>query len=327
MPNQTITPEAAHAPHAPHATGRERFAAATLWLPVIAVSVTATLWYDRLPAMLPKQWNGAEVTSTAGTEIMIGITGAIALLGAIAGLIAVSDAAADIRRGLVLAAGCAAGLAAGVWLVTAGLVIATGSAEPDAGAWPLLAALAMGYGLIPFALSPRRPQHREPTTADPATVPLGATESGAWFTTMTVPMFLWLAGGLAVGAVALAVFSVLENGAGAGGVFTLLLTAGICLTFARLRVSVDRRGLRVVSSLLRLPIKQIALDQVASARAETIRPGEWGGWGYRILPGRSAIVLTSGPGIVVERQNGTLFAVTVPDPALPAALLTTLAAR
>jgi len=326
MPTQT-TPEATPT-LAPHATGRERFAAATLWLPVVAISLTATLWYDRLPAVLPKQWNGAEITSTAGTEVMIGITGTIALLAALAGLVALSDAAADIRRGLVLAAGCAAGLAAGVWLVTAGLVIATGSAEPEAGAWPLFAVLALGYGLIPFALSPRRPHRRElAATAGPTSVPLGATESGAWFTTVTVPMFLWLAGGLALGAVGLTVFSILEDGAGTGGVLTLLLAAGICLTFARLRVSVDRRGLRVVSSLLRLPIKQIALDQVASARAETIRPREWGGWGYRILPGRSAVVLTGGPGIVVERHNGTLFAVTVPEAELPAALLTTLAAR
>ena len=326
MPTQT-TPEATPT-LAPHATGRERFAAATLWLPVVAISLTATLWYDRLPAVLPKQWNGAEITSTAGTEVMIGITGTIALLAALAGLVALSDAAADIRRGLVLAAGCAAGLAAGVWLVVAGLVIATGSAEPEAGAWPLFAVLALSYGLIPFALSPRRPHRRAlAATAGPTSVPLGATESGAWFTTVTVPMFLWLAGGLALGAVGLAVFSILEDGAGTGGVLTLLIAAGICLTFARLRVSVDRRGLRVVSSLLRLPIKQIALDQVASARAETIRPLEWGGWGYRILPGRSAVVLTSGPGIVVERRNGTLFAVTVPDPELPAALLTTLAAR
>ena len=31
--------------------------------------------------------------------------------------------------------------------------------------------------------------------------------------------------------------------------------------------------------------------------------------------------------MVVERHNGTLFAVTVPEPELPAALLSTLAAR
>ena len=58
-----------------------------------------------------------------------------------------------------------------------------------------------------------------------------------------------------------------------------------------------------------------------------IVPMEWGGWGYRVLPGRSAIVVAGGPGIVVQRTNGTLFAVTLPEPELPAALLTTLAAR
>ena len=312
----------------PRATLTERLASATLWLPALAISVTATLWYDRLPAVLPKQWNGAEVTSSASTEVMIGVTGAIALIGAIVGVIALSDAAAEIRRVLLLAAGFAAGLAAGVWLVTAGLVIVTGSPEPAAGAWPLLALLGCGYGLIPYALAPRRPlEGHFSGTAEPTTVPLGATEAGAWFTTVTVPMFFWFAGALALSAAGLAIFSAIEGGAGAGGAVTLVLVAAICLVFGRLRVSVDRRGLRVVSSLLRLPIKQIALDQIRSARAESIRPLEWGGWGYRVLPGRSAVVLTRGPGMVVERHNGTLFAVTVPEPELPAALLSTLAAR
>lgn len=325
MPHPT-TPAATPA-LTPHATWRDRLAAASLWLPVVAISVTATLWFDRLPARLPQQWNGAEITSTAATEVMIGITGTIALLGAVAGLIALSDAAASIRRGLVLAAGCTAGLAAGVWLVLAGLVIATGSPEPEAGLWPVLTVLGCAYGLIPFALAQRRLRADEPDRAIAATMPLGATEAGAWFTTVTVPLFIGLAVLMALGATGLAVFSVVQNGAGASAAITLALVTGICLVFARLRVSVDRRGLRVVSSLLRVPIKQIALTDVASARAETIRPMEWGGWGYRIRPGRSAVVLTGGPGIVVQRRNGTQFAVTVPEAELPAALLTTLAAR
>lgn len=325
MPNQT-TPAAIPAT-TPRATWRDRLAAATLWLPALAISITATLWYDRLPARLPQQWNGTGVTSTAGTEIVIGVTGTIALIGAVTGLIALSDAAANIRRGLVLAAGSAAGLAAGVWLVLAGLVIVTGSPEPEAGLWPALTVLGCAYGLIPFALSPRRPPEPDTDRGGPATVPLGATEAGAWFTTVTVPLFIGLAVVMALGAVGLAIVSVGQNGAGASAAVTLVLVTGICLVFARLRVSVDRRGLRVVSSLLRVPIKQIALTDVASARAETIRPSEWGGWGYRIMPGRSAVVLTGGPGIVVQRRNGTQFAVTVPEAELPAALLTTLAAR
>jgi hypothetical protein len=324
MPTQN-TPEAALTPRA---TWRDRLAAATLWLPVVAVSVTATLWYDRLPSVLPRQWNGAQVTSTVGTEILIGITGTLALLGALGGLLVLSDAAADIRRGLLLAAGFVAGLGAGVWLVIAGLVMVTGSPEPDAGAWPVLAILACGYGFIPFALSPRRPHDREPARAtSAAAVPLGATETGAWFTTVTVPLFLWLGGATALAAAAAVVFSFAQDGTGASIAVTLALVTGACLAFARLRVSVDRRGLRVVSSLFRLPIKQVALAEIASARVEAIRSAEWGGWGYRVLPGRSAVVLTSGPGIVVQRHNGTVFAVTVPEPELPTALLSTLAAR
>jgi hypothetical protein len=321
------TPDAPTAP-APRATWPDRLAAATLWLPVVVISITATLWYDSLPADLPRQWNGAEVTSTAGTEIMIGITGSLALLAAIAGLIALSDAAAGIRRGLVLAAGFVAGLAAGVWLLPASLVIATGSATPDAGAWPLLVLVAGAYGFIPYALSTRRPPVVElPASGAPTALPLGATESGAWFTTVTVPMFLWLAVAMGIAAAGLTLFSLAESGAGSGSIITLVLVGLVCLAFARLRVTVDRRGLRVTSSLFRIPIKQVPLTEIASARMEIVRPADWGGWGYRIRPGRSAVVLTAGPAIVVQRHNGTLFAVTIPEAELPAALLTTLAAR
>jgi hypothetical protein len=326
MPTQTPTTNAPV--EAPRTTWRDRLAAGALWLPVVAVSLTATLWYDSLPAVLPRQWNGAGVTSTVGTEIMIGISGGLALLGAIAGLVALSDAAARIRRGLVLAAGFTAGMGAGIWFVSAGLVIATGSPAPDAGAWPLLAVLACAYGFVPFLLSSRGTPSGEPAASGtPATVPLGSTESGAWYTTLTVPMFIGLATVATIAAVGVAIYSVTQDSAGTSAAVALVLVAGIGLVFARLRVTVDRRGLRVVSSLFRIPLKRIALTEVSSARAESIRPLEWGGWGYRVLLGRSAVVLTDGPAIVVERHNGTVFAVTVPAAELPAALLTTLASR
>ena len=310
----------------PHANGRERFAAATLWLPVVAISITATLWFDQLPDVLPKQWSGTEVTSTIASEALIGITGGIALLGAIVGLVALSDAAADFRRNLVLAAGCGAGLAAGIWFVCAGLVLVTGSPEPDAGGWPLLGVAAGAYGLIPFALSPKRGLEVEGSETVP--VQLEASERGAWFTTVRVPVFVWLAALAAVSAVGTAVFGITQGApASRPTTIVLLLVTVLGLAFARIRVSVDRRGLRVVSSLLRVPLKRIPLAEIVSARGEAIRASEWGGWGYRIMPGRSALVLTGSRGLVVKRRNDTVFAVTLPEPELPAALLTTLAAR
>ena len=54
---------------------------------------------------------------------------------------------------------------------------------------------------------------------------------------------------------------------------------------------------------------------------------DWGGWGYRIMPDRSAVVLRSGPGLVVTSTSGKQFAITIDDPEEPAALLQALAAR
>ncbi|ANP73563.1 DUF3093 family protein [Cryobacterium arcticum] len=308
----------------PRATGRDRLAVGLLWLPVVTVLVTALQWYDELPAELPRQWNGTEVTSTSPKALMLAITGGIALLAALAGLAALSRRTADIRRTLLLVAGCAAGLGTGIWLVTAGLVLVSGTPEPDSGGWPLLGVLAGAFGLVPFVLSPRRPI--EPQQHSPVSVPLAESETGAWFTTVNVPLFLWLAAILGLATVALAVLSVALGGPGAGGAVTVGLVALSCLAFGRLRVSVDRRGLRVISAF-GVPLRRLRLDQIVSARTETIVPMEWGGWGYRIMPGRSAIVVAGGPALVVERTNGTLFAVTLPEPELPAALLTTLAAR
>lgn len=106
----------------------------------------------------------------------------------------------------------------------------------------------------------------------------------------------------------------------------MLVAALVCASFIRLRVSVDWRGLRVVS-LFGIPLKRIALDQVAVVEATEVRPMDWGGWGYRVMPGRSAVVLRSGPGLVVTTAADKQFAITIDDPEQPAALLQALAGR
>jgi hypothetical protein len=312
---------------ATHTTVRDRLAAASLWLPVLVLSVTATLWLGRLPAELPLGWLGAEGGTFARPEVLSGVLGMFALLAAVTGLISLADAAADIRPWLVLVAGVVGGLATATWLAAAGLGI-TGvptSALAVLGL-VLLVLLGAAYGLVPFLLSSRARRVRPQDGA--AGVPLSPGESAAWFTTLRVPMFVVLAGIAVLLAVAVSVILVPVQAVGAtAAVVTLLLVAALCLVFSRIRVSVDRRGLRVVSSLFRFPIAHVALDRIVSARPTELRPAEWGGWGYRIMPGRTAIVVSGHRGILVERDNGTHFAVTVPEPELPAALLSTLATR
>ena len=69
------------------------------------------------------------------------------------------------------------------------------------------------------------------------------------------------------------------------------------------------------------------LVRIAGVEVAEIDPLEWGGWGYRVTPGRSALVLRRGPGLVIHQSDGRRFAVTLDDPRTPAALLTALQSR
>lgn len=96
--------------------------------------------------------------------------------------------------------------------------------------------------------------------------------------------------------------------------------------FARVGVVVDDYGLRVKLGGL-LTVRRIGLDKVMSARPIDLEPAEWGGWGYRMIPGGTSVVLRRGDAIEVTLTNDRKFAVTVDDAATGAALLNGLVAR
>lgn len=97
------------------------------------------------------------------------------------------------------------------------------------------------------------------------------------------------------------------------------------LAISRVTLRVDDTGLRLgFGPGIRV---RVPLDQIRQATAEDIRPLAWGGWGYRIKPGRRALVLRAGPGLVLDLRNGNRFAVTVDNPEDPAALINGLLTR
>ncbi|MFC9858768.1 MULTISPECIES: DUF1648 domain-containing protein [unclassified Streptomyces] len=107
----------------------------------------------------------------------------------------------------------------------------------------------------------------------------------------------------------------------------LLVLGLLVLTFSRPCVTVDRRGL-TVSGLLPWPRVRVPLERIESAGSQEINAvAEYGGWGYRIRPGRSGVIIRSGEAIVARLASGRDFAVTVEDSATGAALLNTLADR
>ncbi|QZY51454.1 DUF1648 domain-containing protein [Leucobacter tenebrionis] len=101
---------------------------------------------------------------------------------------------------------------------------------------------------------------------------------------------------------------------------TLLVLVALA-TCLRFRVRIDSAGLEV-RSVLGWPVFRVAADDVRSVTVAQIEPfAEYGGWGWRITPDRTGVVMRRGEGIVVTRRSGRIFGVTVDDAESGAAVL------
>lgn len=309
------------------ARARDVIAAVTLWVPLAVVVTTWLLWREELPTELPRQWDSDGVSSTWPTGFAIVLFAVVCFGSALIAAFALREGAAAGRRKTFLWSGFTAGLGCGSWLMVAGSIITSGtSTEPHVGAWPLLLMALMGYGLIPFLIA-HRWENAEPEQP-PAEVALAPTETGAWITTVTVPLFAIVSLTMLAAAATMLFFMARDDVVGADilGAVVLLALVVPMLAFARLRISVDWRGLKVVTWILGIPLKTIPLSEIESVRTDALEPMQWGGWGYRFMPGRSAIILRTGPGVVITLTNGKQFALSLDAPETPAALLTTLSA-
>jgi hypothetical protein len=100
----------------------------------------------------------------------------------------------------------------------------------------------------------------------------------------------------------------------------------LALLFSRVFVFISDHGFDIrLGGGIRA--RRIAIDDVQVARAIDLEPAAWGGWGWRVKSGASAIVLRRGDAIEVTFESGRRFAVTVDDAATGAALLNGLVAR
>lgn len=297
-------------------------------VPLAVTAGTAAAWWDRLPSQLPTHWSGLGLPdgfSARGTTVAV-----VVVLAAVGGLLVVVAVwtpwcrrSAGTARFAVAGGGFLAGLAAGIWLSTAGATLAAGSAADAVLGWWVL--LDVGGGAwASIALLLRAPAVRRHGGA-PALgedVPfrhVGPDERVGWSRVIGPTWLTWVTAGLLAVGVAI---TVAFPAAAPGAVIALVVTV-LC---ARIEVTVDHRGLRVVAGLVRLPIKRIPLDRVERAEAQDVQAGDWGGWGYRVVPGRSALVLRSGPALVITQADGRRFAATLDDPATPAGLLNGLVA-
>ncbi|MGW2864959.1 DUF1648 domain-containing protein [Streptomyces sp. NPDC001205] len=183
-------------------------------------------------------------------------------------------------------------------------------------------ALAAGIGSLLLLTVPLPAPAPSPGPGEAEQLDLAEGEVAGWM--RRAPSRVLLLTGLAVVAAGLVLLY-------AGGWRPALAMLGgglLCLAFSRPYVTVDRRGLTARPTALPWPRIRVPLSDVDRAVSREVKIlAEYGGWGYRMRPGKSGLMLRSGEAIVVRRRGGREFAVTVDDSTTAAALLNTLAHR
>lgn len=87
------------------------------------------------------------------------------------------------------------------------------------------------------------------------------------------------------------------------------------LASGSVHVAVTGRGVTVRSVFVPVLRRRIPLTGITGAFAKRARPMELGGWGYRWLPGRSAVSLRAGDALWLQLESGREFVITVDDAA------------
>lgn len=183
------------------------------------------------------------------------------------------------------------------------------------------AAVAALVGVVLARLVPEEARPPRAAAFEPR-LPLGDSELAGWSRgTGSRPMAVL--GAVTVAAAPVPLFT------GPWPIALVLSAAGLLvLGLARIRVTVDRRGLTVRPALAPWPRVRVPIDRIEGASGRDVDAlAEFGGWGYRVRAHRTGLVLRSGEALVVRREGGREFAVTVPDAATAAALLNTLVER
>ncbi|WP_250030742.1 DUF1648 domain-containing protein [Paractinoplanes maris] len=297
-------------------------AIALIWLPVVATAASWAAWSDRLPARMATHWSGTgpadgfSSTGAFGTAMLI-----VGVVAGVAGILAAVRAGGTVGlRYLLGLAAAMAGSATGLWAATATATL-DNPADPRLG-WRLVFFVAgLAWGAIVVLVAGSSPVTTPPPPPAVTPLDLGPTERAAYHTTLRSPLIITAT---AAAAVVIAVVAA----TGQSALWALLVVPVLAsVLFGQVRVTADRRGLRLTAGLVGLKFRTIPLSGIAGAEVAEIEPLEWGGWGYRVTPGRAALVLRRGPGLVLHLTDGRRFAVTLDDPGTPAALLTALRAR
>ncbi len=184
--------------------------------------------------------------------------------------------------------------------------------------WSFVFLIAIPIGGLAIGIVLGRTLHplKEIVPTEGPVIAVAAGERVSWVGRVRVKWVLFVMGGVAL--ILLLTFPELP-------LWVFLAVIGVGLMMTQVEANVTNDGLRI--RLGGIPVKSYGLDGISTARAIDLDPREWGGWGWRFAPNRSAIVLRGGEAIELTLRSGRLFAVTVDEATTGAALLNGLIGR
>ncbi|MGW1676703.1 DUF1648 domain-containing protein [Saccharopolyspora sp. NPDC002376] len=309
-------------------TYRTRFSVATgLWVAAVTAALLVGTFAvrDRLPDPMASRWG----ISGAPNDSM-SLTGML-MIDLVSWLVVVVVAVAVAVRGWERRAArgnAAAILGAGAVFVM-GMSLLTTGANLDVAEWqqarpmpvwqvlPMLVVAGLG-GWLGWWLGNRGLDAPTGEAGEVAELELKPSERAVWVSSVRSRTLQVIGGILTLaGVVQLALQLWLPA-------LPFLMAGVVVLVVASARVQVDERGVRTSFGLLRWPVRLIRLEQIESAGVETRRAMEIGGWGYRMLPSRTAIMLRSGECLALRLTSGRNFYISVDHPERGAQLVNAL---
>ncbi|MFJ8861744.1 DUF1648 domain-containing protein [Streptomyces sp. NPDC102451] len=281
--------------------------------------------HDRLPGRIATHFSsggGANDYMSRTTALWFGCV----LLAGLGLLFTVLTLASKESAGSRLNAAVGAGTAVTVgYPLVLTVLVNTDVQDPAEAQLPLWhVAVLLGAGVATGALAwwLMGPAPRPEPTPPAPSLPLAEGEAASWSRTMVSRVLLSTGG-----AVTLVGVFTLALGTWQAGLLPLVL-GPVLVASAGVRVTVDRRGLTVTSTVLPRPRLALPLGGITGADSvEVDAVGEFGGWGYRIRPNRRGVLLRSGEALSVRTTKGREYVVTVDDSPTAAALLNGLAER
>lgn len=293
-----------------HELTRRYLAAGSIMI-MPAIFVAAWLqWHDNLPNILPTHWDASGTpdgfTDTLTyTIILASVLALVTILGLVASMSRRWPAGTE--RFWLAAAGSVQGMATALWVVSAIVTINHGDPETaPLGPWLFLVIAAIAWGAVPALIHPPSPAPRtrvnEPVMdPDVPAEPWSETVSSGIMVALAILM-------TGIGIAFVLPFILTGDGWMLFTGITLLIAGFPIAMIAKYRISIDESGFRATSALFGIAFKKLRLDQIEKASAGEIVPAEWGGWGWRVMPGRSALVMNRGLGIMVRDTSGKEFA-------------------